>query len=367
MQSKTQRNSESGFSLVELCIVMIVMTIIMGAVFTLMKSSLNISNATYELTDTRDNLRIAHEYINRDLVNAGYGLNDYDKIIVPRVFVTDYLAKNVSPTNDPANTFGVDYMNLGLVWSDSDPGTVPVKDTSPAVTTLDNTDRITILRMDDSFTEISLPVGSITGSGATITMPTNPDGNRLKAGEFYFLTSASATAFGRIISITASGTNSLVNFSSIGSYGLNKPAIDGPINVVGAGGAAGISTKIVNMRRAYISHYYVNSKNQLMKREFGVAGSAAGFTDNLIAEHITGLSFRYILGKNNANGTVQQPVSQLTSWAQQDAVRQIEVKITGETTHQTNFLKSTHAQDTMTSISSARNLQFRRAQQPKVP
>lgn len=367
MHAKTRRDSESGFSLLELMIVMIVMSVIMMSVFMLMKSSMNVSNATYELTDTRENLRIAHEYINRDIVNAGHELNDYDKIIVPRTFVTNYLAKNITPTSDTANSFGVDYVNLGLVWSDADPGSVAVTDSNPTTTVLDNTDRITILRLDTTFNPIQLAAGTITGSGSTITMPST-SASPLKVGEIYYFTSGTCqgvavacSAFGRITAIsTASGT-STVSFSAANSYGLNVANSTGPINVVGKG-TSGVSTQTVNMRRAFITHYYVNSKNELMKREFGVAGS--GFTENLVAEHITGLSFRYIFGGNNT-GTVKQPSTQLTSWADQDAVRQIEIKITGETTHAINFQKGKKGSETMTSMVVARNLQFRRAQKPK--
>jgi type II secretory pathway pseudopilin PulG len=365
MHAKTKRCSESGFSLLEMVVVMIIMMTIMAAVMTLMKSSLNVSNATYELTDTRENLRIAHEYINRDIINAGYGLNDYTKIQVPRAFITAYLAKNITPVNDPANSFGIDYVNLGLVLSDADPGSLAVADSNPAVTVLDNTDRISILKLDAAFNAISLPAGKITGYGSTVTMAYDPDGKQLKVGEIYFFTSGNSTAFGRITGINTAGTITTVSFDANNSYGLNKPIAIGPINVVGAGNGSGISTKDVNMRRAFISHYYVNSKNELMKREFGVAGT--GFTENLVAEHIKGLSFRYIFGKNNANGTVQQPATQLTSWAQQDSVRQIEIKITGETTHSINFQKNQKGEETMTSMASARNLQFRTAQQPKKP
>jgi prepilin-type N-terminal cleavage/methylation domain-containing protein len=362
MHSKNKRVSEGGFSLVELLVVMIVMSIIMVAVFSLLKSSMNVANATFELTDARENLRTAHDYINRDILNAGYGLNDYDKIQVPKVFVTSYLATNaIDDVNKPVNS---GYVNLPMLSSDLDPGAVAVLGTSPAVTVLDSTDRITVLRLDTAFDKIVIPTGKITGNGAIITMPST-DGARLASGEVYFFTSASGTAFGRVTSITTAAGVSTVGFAASNSYGLNVPAATGPINVVGAGNASGISTQSVNLRRAYITNYFVNSNNQLVKREFGGAG--AGFTDYLVAEHIKGLSFRYILGVNNSNGTVQQPVSQLTSKSQQDAVRQVEIKITAETTHSTNFQANTRGQDTMTTISAARNLQYRQVQQPKSP
>ena len=359
MHSQTRRDSEGGFSLVEVLVVILIMGIVLGSVFTLMKNSLFLSNTTYELTDTRENVRVAHEYINRDIINAGYGLNDYDFILVRKAFVTDYLAKNAIPITGNTN-----YVNLGIVSSDRDPGAVAVKDTSPAVNVLDDTDRLTILRLDPTFTAISVPSGKITGYGATFSM-SSAEGSQLKVGNIYFLTSSTGAALGRVTAISTAGTTSTVSFSESGSYGLNKNDATGPINTIGLGDGSGKNTQTVNIRRAFITHYYVNSRKELMKREFGVVGS--GFTDNLVAEHITGLSFRYILGVNNADGTVQQPVTQLTSWSQQDAVRQIEIKITGETTHTVNFEDNKRAEDSLTTVSSARNLQFRRAQNPKKP
>lgn len=355
MHSQTKRVSEGGFSLIELMIVMIVMMIVLGAVFSLMKSSINISNATYELTETRENLRISHEYMNRDIITAGDGLNGLNNIQVTQGFVTNYLARNVV-----ADATRPGYVNLPLISSDANvAGTVAVAGSAPAVNVLAGTDRITILAADSGFSPaITIATGTITGFGATITMAA-ADGNRLAVGEIYCFTSQTGAAFGRITGINTVGAASTVSFVAAGSLGLNQPGATGPIQFVGAGNGAGISTQSVSMRRVKMIHYYVNDRKELVKRVYGVAGAA--FTDNLVAEHVTGLSFRYILGLN-PNGTVQQPVSQMTNGTQQIAVRQVEIKIKAETTHATNFQTSTRAQDEMITTASIRNLQFRQAQ-----
>lgn len=359
MHRQTKRVSESGFSLIELMIVMIVMLIVMGAIFTLMKSSLDTSNATYELTDSQENLRIAHEYLNRDIIAAGDGLNGINNIQVAQGFVNAYLAQTI--VTDPTKP---GYVNLPILASDYNvPGTVVVAGANPATNVLGGTDRITILAVDSTFTpSISIAAGGITSYGATVKVAAS-DGNRLQVGEIYCFTSQSGAAFGAITAISTAGATSTLSFSSASSYGLNQPVSTGPINLAGAGNASGISTQAVSIMRVKIIHYYINSSKQLCKRVFGVAG--AGFTDNLVAEHITDLSFRYILGLTNADGSVQQPVNQLTTSPQQVAVRQVETSITAETTHPTNFQNSTHAQQTMTTTASVRNLQFRQAQQPQ--
>jgi hypothetical protein len=118
-----------------------------------------------------------------------------------------------------------------------------------------------------------------------------------------------------------------------------------------------------------IVHYFVNSNGLLTRRVFGVSG--AGFTDSIIAEHVTNLQFRYVVNLADANGFVQQPVTRLINTDQQFAVRQVECTTTTETVHfvgtqNTNgVLSATRQQLTMTTSTSVRNLQFREALQPQ--
>src|SRR5258705_13642185 len=97
---RKDKNGERGFSLVEVLIVMVVMVVVTGAIFGLMTNSVKTSHASMELTDAQEAGRTGQEYINRDLVNTGDGLNSINNISVPVNFVTNYLT--ASPITDPA-------------------------------------------------------------------------------------------------------------------------------------------------------------------------------------------------------------------------------------------------------------------------
>jgi type II secretory pathway pseudopilin PulG len=343
----------------ELMVVMAVMLLVMGSAFSFMKSAINVSNATYELTEAQENLRTAHEYISRDILTAGDGLNGISSIQVAQGFVNNYLAKNVIP--DPTKP---GYVNLPIIGSDANvPGStvVTMPAPTPPVNVLANTDRITLLALDPTFVAIPLGIGTILANGLTVRIAA-VDLPRFTVGEIYCFTSQSGATFGTVTAITGGATPSLT-FDAPASYGLNAPGVAGPLKLIGAANPGGVSTQPVTLQRVRMINYYVNARNEFVKRVFGVPGT--GYVDNLIAEHVTNLKFRYILGSNNPDGSVQQPLSQLTNSTQQVAVRFIETTITAETTHPVNFLTGARAQSSMVTTTTIRNMQFRQARQPK--
>src|ERR1700694_5321310 len=137
-------NRQDGFSMVELMISMATMTIITGAAFALIGSSIKFSSATYHLADTEQGLRTAQEIINRDLTTAGDGLRGIGTIQVPLAFVQSYLTQTpVVISTDP------NYVNMALVTSDDAvPANTAGPQASPAENVLTNTDRLTILTQD---------------------------------------------------------------------------------------------------------------------------------------------------------------------------------------------------------------------------
>src|SRR6266576_3016822 len=73
MYPKLTTHNQEGFTVIEMMVAVTIMIIVSAGVFSLMKSSMTIATASYEMTDAQENLRIAQEYINRDLMNAGDG------------------------------------------------------------------------------------------------------------------------------------------------------------------------------------------------------------------------------------------------------------------------------------------------------
>ena len=182
MHLNREIHDQSGFSLIELLIAVSVMTIVTGAAFALVGSSLQFSSATYSLVDSEQGLRASHEIINRDLTTAGDGLRGIGTIQVPTNFVLNYLTQ--TPVVDSTNP---NYVNLALVISDDNlAGTTAVLQSNPAATVLGGSDRLTMLTQDTTFTPVTLLAGKITTSGNdTNIVVSAADIGKFQAGEIY--------------------------------------------------------------------------------------------------------------------------------------------------------------------------------------
>jgi hypothetical protein len=244
---------------------------------------------------------------------------------------------------------------LGVVTSDDQTpnGTaVPVPSPSPGTTVpvQTATDRLTLMSIDKLFNSgawtIALPTGAVTGNGQTVTIPGTLSMAQFTVGDIYFFTSTTGSAFGSVTAIN-SGTRTLT-FAAGDRFGLNQVAATGPINLVANGRPS-------SLMRMQIIHYYIDTDKLLHRRVYGVGG-VGGYTDTVVAEHVTDLQLRYILGQSDVNGNVAAPVSALGTEAQQGLVRQVEVKLTTETAH--NVVKGAKQAISMTGTTAVRNLQF---------
>lgn len=348
MNHKTIQNQQ-GFSIVEMVIASTVMLIITASVFSLVKSSLTVTTANYELTDAQQSLRTAQEFINRDLMNAGDGLKSMTYIPVKTSFVQNYLSLN--PIADASMPTGV--TNLGILTTDNDvpAGTVvPTVPATPVVTVRPGTDRQTILQIDPS--HVSITTTAITNNGKDVTLPAGTDMTKFTVGEIYFFTSSKGGTFGAITSIDA-GLKQLI-FNNADQCGINDAGASGLINDISAAGT--LPTALQRMR---IIQYYIDSNGLLMRRVFGDIGAA--YRDSVIAEHVVSVQFVYSLGLDSGGNPVQ-PTTQLTTPAQQVAISQVEVNVTVETPHA--LPKGDQPLLSSSTSTSLRNMQFRQALQP---
>ncbi len=350
MYLSSENRHQAGFTIFEMIVAISLMLVVSGVVFSLMKDSMKVAFTTYEMADAQQGLRTAHEYINRDLMNSGDGLNSINNIRIARNFVTNYLT--LSPIDDPSAP-GV--ANLGILTSDNDTAAnTQVRGTNPVDTVRSipvATDRMTVLQIDPNFVPMALPANAVSSNGRRISI-SPADVSRFRVGEIYFISSTIGATFGTLTNIT---TAPALEFRNGDVYGLNLTGTGGYIETVTAGGT--LPTSLMRIR---VIHYYVNSRGNLMRRVFGVQG--AGFTDSLIAEHIVGLQFRYFMNLRDAGGNVMQPQQQLTTSQQQLAITQVEVTITAETPRTIN--NGSRQEVTMTTSTSVRNMQFREALQP---
>lgn len=346
--------SEAGFSLVELMVAMGVMIALTAVVMTYMADSIRISTATNEMTEAQQNLRTAQDFIARDLVAVGDGMEDIKFPRLTKAFLNSYLTK--APAADTNTTLGV----LGIVTSDDQvPAgtTVPLPGTANSITLMTASDRLTVMRMDPDFNNgatISLAPGSVTSSGQTVTLPVGTNMSQFAVNDIYFFTSGAGSAFGAVTAVNT-GTR-VLSFTTGDRYGMNQSTASSPINVVVGGG-----TKAASMLRMFVTSYFVDSTGLLMRRVIGVRGGV-GLNDTVVAEHVVNLQFRYFLDQTDASGNVVAPVTKLATETDQGDLRQVEVTVTTETTHA--LAKGTKPQISMTGSMSVRGMQFNQHLQP---
>ena len=170
-EQRPKTNNQSGFSLMELIIVMVVMLIIMGATFSLLHGSMATANTNYELTSAGQGLRNSQEFLNRDILVAGDGLKGITNIWLPTLFVTDYLSSRSAADLDPSNR---GFISIGAVISDNNvPAGTVVKDSNPTTTVFPLTDRLTMLAIDPTFNSIDVPVGASNKMTGEISIPSS--------------------------------------------------------------------------------------------------------------------------------------------------------------------------------------------------
>ncbi|MET0553903.1 MAG: prepilin-type N-terminal cleavage/methylation domain-containing protein [Vicinamibacteria bacterium] len=110
---KHPRASESGFSLLELLVAMVITLIVSGAIFGLMSAGQNAFRREPELAERQQSIRLAMDLITRDIANAGSGLPP-----LSQVFTTGLAG--LGPVG-PSGTASDDLEMLSVAGRDSEP------------------------------------------------------------------------------------------------------------------------------------------------------------------------------------------------------------------------------------------------------
>ncbi len=303
----------------ELLIVLVLMLVILGAVFSLLRGTIITANTNYEMTSAAQGLRNAQEFINRDILTLGDGAKGLSNIWLPTRFVTSYLTARTAADLDPANT---GYVMVGAVISDNNvPAGTNVPNANPPTTVLPATDRSSFLREDRTFTPIPLTTSAVNYTNGYFTVPGSRVGD-FNAGEIYFISNGVSGTFGTVTSIDSGSRN--VYWSDGDALGLNRIGLTGSLAAIQRAGLG------MNLFRVQLIHYFVDADGKLIRRVFGIKNQS--FVDSVIAEHLVNLQFRYVLKPSSENTIFEQPVEQFNL---EDAasVRRIEPFVEVETAY----------------------------------
>lgn len=334
--------------MIELIVTLVLTLIITAAVFTLLRGTITTANNNYEMTGAQQGLRISQEFLARDILTVGDGIKGVGLIWLPTRFVTDYLTVRSAAVLDPSNT---GYVSIGAVISDNNvPAGRNVPGSVPATTVKSSTDRITLVTMDRTFSTIDLAPADVSSNTGFITVPPSRFGD-FTNGEVYFLTNGAAGTFGTITSLDSG--NNRIYWGNGDAYGLNRTGNSGGMNSVSGGGLP------MMLMRVQIIHYFIDANERLVRRVFGVRQN--GFIDNVVAEHVETLQFRYVLKPAGTTTILEQPREQINL---EDAslVRMIEPSLSIKTAHK--LQDNQYEQLVGTTQIGVRNIQFLEAPVP---
>ena len=353
----SRSSSESGFSLVETIVAMIIFMIVTGTIYGMLQIGLIDRNRASRRSDVLKNARAAMHLIGRDALNAGLSYNK-NGAIVPDDFISDKLGipddlddeRDILTSVIGGNNLFFDILNPEA-----------------------RTDLLAFAYRDTDFNAgdvISLNNATgVTGAISTVRLQSaQNEARNAKTFDLYLVESDSSQV---AVMATALPTQSAIDITPGDPLGINQP-LDGS----GAGASLlrkcappalteNCTTYVASVKRFFWIAYKVNSDGTLVRITFGNntgAGAAAQIQEMPVAYNIEDFQVKYILedgsttenpaaGADGVAGTADDQPSKF------NLVRQIAVTIkvqANETDEQLGELEKI----TLNGTFSTRNLEY---------
>lgn len=356
--SKPSVSGESGFSLIEMIVAMVVFMIVVGTIYGLLQIGLIDRNRASRRSDVLKNARAAIHLISRDALNAGLSYNK-SGAIVPDDFISTRLGT-------PADTDA----ERDVLTSVTGGNNLFFNILSPDINA--RTDLIAFAYRDTEFNGgnvISLNnAATVTGQPETVRLQTTSNEARnVKGYDLYLVESDSSQ-----VAVMATGmpSQSAIDIAPGDPLGLNQP-----LNGTGAGGSLlqkctaaiteNCTSYVASVKRFFWVAYRVKSDGTLVRITFGNntgAGAAEQIQEQPVAYNIEDFQVLYVLedgsttenpsaGADGIAGTADDRPSDF------NLVRQISVTIKVQATEADEQLGEPES-ITLNGIFSTRNLEY---------
>ncbi len=276
----SRQTGESGFSLLELLVSMVLFMVISASVWGLLRTAQQSRSTVTEQVQLAKGMRIGLNLISRDAFNAGYGYPSASTVILP----DNRISTRIGVPND----------------FDTSRDIVPPIITGNNLTlntfnTVANvrTDQATFFFKDSTFnaaTGVSQPLkitSRSTTTGGIVELSPENGNSACRNNDIYLLTGTTGSTLG--VATGISGTNR-VQFANGDQLGFNQTALLGVLNEISA----------TTMYRVRMVTYFVTADGILTRREFANILPAAQFVDEPLVYNVENFQMQYVMD----NGTI---------------------------------------------------------------
>lgn len=304
LQLEEKRKNESGFTIIEVIISLVIFLIISASIFGLLQVTRVDRNRSSQRNDILKNARVAVHLIGRDALNAGLGYHRRGAI-VPDNFVSTKLGIPTDTNGDrDILTSIVAGNNINSNNLQPDPNV--------------KTDLISFVFRDLDFNDSDVielqNVTNPTGSPQIARLVTKAanGASKVKANDLYLIESDTSQ-----VAVLATGTNNLNTIDIAPTDALN---LNQPLNVMDVNGSllrkcvdtsdTNCTTYLASLKRFYLVKYHVRQDATLVRTVYGNNRNATTPAEQIqefpLAYNVENMQIQYVLknGKVTENPSV---------------------------------------------------------------
>lgn len=351
---------ESGFSLLELLVSMVIFLVVSGSVWGVLQTAQRSRSVISEQVQLSKDVRIGLNLISRDAFNAGFGYPATSTVVLPdnRISTRLGIPNDFDTTRDTVPPI-IAGNNLILSTFNSVANT--------------RMDQVTFLYKDPTFnvvggvsTALNINPATTTSGGIDEIVPFSGSNSTCRVNDIYMITGTTGSTIGLA---TALNGASAVQFSNGDLLGINQTGATGFIRTVTSacttvtidGSPCPVTTTPSSMYRVNMVTYFVTADGILTRRQFGNVLPAVAFVDQPLVYNVENFQIQYVMdsgavtdnpsaGPDAVAGTADDTQTNLA------AVRQIRLSISVKSIEKNQGGQP--YKETMTTTVSTRNLGY---------
>lgn len=341
------RNSERGFSLLELLVSIMLFLIVTGAIFAALQAGRNSRTTVNREVELSKTIRVGMNLLGRDTYNAGYGYPLATTVVLPDNRITSLLGipNDYDNTRDTVPPI-IAGNNITLNTLNPVPGT--------------RTDQVTFFFKDSSFnlvgppgsavsTPISINAATTTVTGIDEIVPLSGSNSACRVNDLYLITGNTGATLG--VSTGLAGSNK-VQFANGDPLNFNQTGTSGPLRGI---------TVPASLQRVKMVTYFVTPDGVLTRREYVNTTAPTPFVDEPLVYGVEDFQIKYVMDDGSLSDNPSAGPDGVPGTADDETVRLMAVRQIRFTISARSYELDTSGQPyraTLTSTFSTRNLGY---------